>query len=79
MNCREFTEFLHEYLFGSLPAPERLEFEKHLAECPWCVASRHDPRTRRKTDSLSKDGGRMIELTWLQISGARECGRVRDP
>ena len=38
MNCREVTEFLHEYLFGNLPAAERSEFEKHLAECPWCVA-----------------------------------------
>jgi anti-sigma factor RsiW len=38
MNCREFTEFLHEYLFGDLPAEERAEFERHLAECPWCVA-----------------------------------------
>ena len=38
MNCREFTEFLHDYLFGDLPAAERAEFEKHLAECPWCVA-----------------------------------------
>jgi anti-sigma factor RsiW len=38
MNCREFTEFLHDYLFGNLPAEERAEFEKHLAECPWCVA-----------------------------------------
>jgi anti-sigma factor RsiW len=38
MNCREFTEFLHEYLFGNLPAEERAEFEKHLAECDWCVA-----------------------------------------
>lgn len=38
MNCREFTEFLHEYLFGNLAAPERAEFEKHLALCPWCVA-----------------------------------------
>lgn len=38
MNCREFTEFLHEYLSGSLPVAERVEFEKHLAECPWCVA-----------------------------------------
>jgi anti-sigma factor RsiW len=38
MNCREFTEFLHEYLFGELPPGERAEFEKHLAECPWCVA-----------------------------------------
>jgi anti-sigma factor RsiW len=38
MNCREFTEFLHEYLFGHLPDAELAEFEKHLAECPWCVA-----------------------------------------
>ena len=38
MNCREFTEFLHEYLFGNLSSDERAEFEKHLAECPWCVA-----------------------------------------
>jgi anti-sigma factor RsiW len=38
MNCREFTEFLHEYLFGKLPAEELAEFEKHLAECPWCRA-----------------------------------------
>ena len=38
MNCREFTEFLHEYLFGNLPAEERAAFDKHLAECPWCVA-----------------------------------------
>jgi anti-sigma factor RsiW len=38
MNCREFSEFLHEYLFGNLPADERAEFDKHLAECPWCVA-----------------------------------------
>jgi anti-sigma factor RsiW len=38
MNCREFTEFLHEYLFGNLSDEERAEFDKHLAECPWCVA-----------------------------------------
>jgi anti-sigma factor RsiW len=38
MNCREFVEFLHEYRFGNLPATELAEFEKHLAECPWCVA-----------------------------------------
>jgi len=38
MNCREFTEFLHEYLFDNLPAEQRCEFEQHLAECPWCVA-----------------------------------------
>jgi anti-sigma factor RsiW len=38
MNCRQFTEFLHEFLLGNLPAEERAEFEKHLAECPSCIA-----------------------------------------
>jgi anti-sigma factor RsiW len=38
MNWREFTEFLHEYLFGNLSAEERAELDKHFAECPWCVA-----------------------------------------
>jgi anti-sigma factor RsiW len=38
MNCREFTEFLQEYLCNNLPADARSEFESHLAECPWCVA-----------------------------------------
>jgi anti-sigma factor RsiW len=33
---REFTEFLHEYLFGDRPAEERAGFERHLAECPFC-------------------------------------------
>jgi len=38
MTCREFTEFLHDYLFENLPADERALFEQHLAECPACVA-----------------------------------------
>ena len=51
MNCREFTEFLHEYLFGNLPAEERAEFDQHLAECPWCVAYLEN---YQKTIQLSK-------------------------
>src|SRR5579859_5918549 len=38
MNCREFLDFLNEYLGGDLSPVERTEFDKHLAECPWCVA-----------------------------------------
>jgi anti-sigma factor RsiW len=59
MNCREFTEFLHEYLFGNLPAEERGEFENHLAECPWCVAY---------LDSYQK----TIQLEKAAFSGARD-------
>jgi anti-sigma factor RsiW len=52
MNCREFTEFLHEYLFGNLPSEELAEFEKHLAECPWCTAYLD---SYRKTIQLEKE------------------------
>ena len=38
MSCREFTEFLHDYLHGGLLAVVRAELDRHLAECPWCVA-----------------------------------------
>jgi anti-sigma factor RsiW len=58
MNCREFSEFLHEYLFGDLPADERAEFEKHLAECPWCVAYLESYKT---TIQLEKAAAAMSE------------------
>jgi anti-sigma factor RsiW len=38
VTCRDFVEFLSEYLFGGLNSAERTEFEAHLAECPTCVA-----------------------------------------
>jgi anti-sigma factor RsiW len=38
MNCREFVEFLMDYLDGLPSEPERRTFEDHLAECPDCVA-----------------------------------------
>jgi anti-sigma factor RsiW len=37
MTCREFIEFLLEYLSGELPQNERAKFEEHLTLCPHCV------------------------------------------
>jgi hypothetical protein len=34
MNCRQFTEFLHEYLLGNLPAEERAELRNTLPSVP---------------------------------------------
>jgi anti-sigma factor RsiW len=53
MNCREFTEFLHEYLFDNLPAAELAEFEKHLAECDWCVAYLDNYRRTMELERLA--------------------------
>ena len=37
MNCREFVEFLMEYLDGALGEEERRVFEGHVELCPACV------------------------------------------
>ena len=37
MTCREFADFLDEYLAGDLSAPILARFEHHLSLCPNCV------------------------------------------
>ncbi len=51
MTCRDFVEFLSEYLSSELAAAERSEFQAHLAECPPCVAYLD---TYQKTIQLGK-------------------------
>jgi anti-sigma factor RsiW len=51
MTCRDFIEFLMEYLSDGLSAEERAIFDAHLAECPWCVAYL---KTYRETVALEK-------------------------
>lgn len=38
MTCREFVEFLMEYLDGALAPEVRQAVDRHLAVCPSCVA-----------------------------------------
>lgn len=38
MTCKEFIDFLTDYLANELPAGERACFEHHLRLCPDCVA-----------------------------------------
>ena len=37
MTCRELTEFLIDYVDGTLSPDERARFDGHLARCPDCV------------------------------------------
>ena len=37
MTCRDFAEFLLEYVEGELPAETRRRFDEHMAICPDCV------------------------------------------
>ncbi len=36
MNCREFVDFLMDYLDDALPETERSTFRQHMADCPSC-------------------------------------------
>ncbi|HKA55643.1 MAG TPA: zf-HC2 domain-containing protein [Candidatus Binatia bacterium] len=38
MTCREFVDFLPEYVSGTLAARGHVECERHLAGCPDCSA-----------------------------------------
>ena len=38
LTCRELTDFLADYLDGTLRPGERILFEQHLAACPECVS-----------------------------------------
>lgn len=42
MSCREFVDFLMEYLDGELPAESKSVFEAHLEKCPPCGAYLHN-------------------------------------
>jgi predicted anti-sigma-YlaC factor YlaD len=49
--CREFVQFVTDYLEGVLPNHERRRFEAHLAECDGCTGYLED--VRRLVGSLS--------------------------
>jgi len=38
MSCPELVEVITDYLEGTLPEPDRLRLERHLDQCPLCVA-----------------------------------------
>lgn len=37
MTCREFADFMADYLSGELAAEIRARFDEHLGVCPNCV------------------------------------------
>jgi anti-sigma factor RsiW len=36
VTCREFADFMFDYLAGELPDDVRARFERHLTRCPNC-------------------------------------------
>ncbi len=37
LTCREFIDFVGQYMEGELSGAELLEFQRHLEICPYCV------------------------------------------
>ena len=37
MTCREFVDFMMDYVSSDLPDDTRAVFERHIAACPDCV------------------------------------------
>jgi anti-sigma factor RsiW len=58
INCREFDEFIVNYLDGSLPARQRLAFKMHLAACSTC---RNYLKQYRKTMSAAQNAMSALE------------------
>jgi len=44
LSCRDFVEFLADYVAGRLSAAELARFNDHLARCPACVSYTHSYR-----------------------------------
>ena len=51
LTCREFIQFLDDYVDNTQPAEVRAEFERHLETCPYCVDYL---RTYRDTIALAR-------------------------
>ena len=62
MTCREFVEFLMEYLDGTLDPRVRQAVDRHLAVCPSCVAylKSYAETSRLSVEALSSRGDSIL-------------------
>jgi anti-sigma factor RsiW len=56
MSCRELVTLVTEYLDGTMPRPERIRFERHVAVCPPCRSHLEQMReTIRASGKLTEE------------------------
>jgi hypothetical protein len=53
ITCREFIEFIGQYLSNDLTMEEREKFEFHLTHCPPCVRYLHSYRETIKIGRIA--------------------------
>ena len=57
MNCRDFVDFLMDYVNGELPVEQQTMFRRHIVDCPPCI---HFLDTYEETVRLGKDAYQAI-------------------
>ena len=69
MSCRDLVELVTDYLEKTLPEPDRVRFEEHLATCPPCRTYLEQMRQtiravgRLPRESISEDAKRgLLEI-----------------
>lgn len=56
MSCRELVDVITDYLEGELAETDRVRFEAHLLECPYCQSYLDQMReTIRALGALTED------------------------
>ena len=56
LSCKELVELVTEYLEGTLPPSERVQFDEHLTLCPGCRTYLEQMRqTIRSLGKLSEE------------------------
>ena len=78
ITCREFIEFLADYLAGALLPASQREFEFHLSDCPDCTAylkSYQATMQLEKTAFVDLDAPVPIEVPEELIAGVLAARR----
>lgn len=82
LNCKQFVDFLDEYVAGGQPESARKAFEEHIQRCPPCLdflkAYRETIETSRKAccceeKEISRD--KVPQVLIDAILTARKAGR----
>jgi predicted anti-sigma-YlaC factor YlaD len=80
LTCREFVDFLDDYLARSLAGEALASFEKHLSDCPPCVAylQTYEQSIRMGRAALKGSDERVPEAVPEDLVQAILAARRRD-
>jgi hypothetical protein len=78
LTCRELVELVTDYLEGTLPARDRLDFERHLVWCSWCRDYLDQMRTTIELTGAPDGSGPSSPLREQLLDAFRDWKRTRE-